>query len=195
MSLDKQKELIKQLGDLGNSLPGLDKDPIIKNIMDKSEGFKAYNQIVEDEYLDNIDRGMNEADAKKESDAKKEEINAKVKGNLDQSVNEQITIIKQQYKVFKDGLDRIPVDVTAIIANILLPPAIATSGSTPNPVYALNLAKTEKNKLSGLLGMIIIAFTEMLKAATGIYYEIPAFLLELFAQLAKVKTLIDSIPV
>jgi len=195
MSLEQQEALIVKLGDGGDSIPGLEIEPVIENITEKSEELKGYTKVVDEEVQENIDRGMSPDDARKEAAEKTEEITTEFKESIKQAVSEKITIIKQEYKVIQDGLIRIPEDVTGIIANILLPPAIAAPAAAPNPVYALNLAKSSKNILSGLLNTIATAFTAMLQAANQILFVLPAPVLLLAEQLAILKTLVDSIPV
>jgi len=194
MSIEQQENLIKKLGDLGENLPGLNEDQVTNNLVAKSAGLGSYNTIVSEEIQENIDRGMDEEQAISEANEKREEAEETLRANLKKSVTEQISIVKQEYKILKEGVERIPPDVTSIIANILLPPAIGTPPVAPNPVYALNLTKTSKNTLSGLLSSITAAFGRLLKAANEILYVLPSSLLLLFDQIANLTSLIDSIP-
>lgn len=194
MSLEEQKQIVKNAGDLGKDLPGLNEKSVIDNILSKSEELESVNSIIEEEKLDNIDRGMSESDANKEANEQIEEAKNTVNEKIKQSVNEEISNIKIQYKIFSEGLETIPSDVQSTIANILLPPAIAVPAAAPNPIYSLNLAKTAKNALSDTLNRIILAFTEIIKSATKILYELPQSLLMLYSQLKTTKKLIDTIP-
>lgn len=195
MTLIRQKELILQAGELGENLPGLNLDTILENLAKKSDEVKAQYDIAESEIADNVSRGMSEDDAKKEAENKIKEILNAYKESIRESVIEQITIIKQQYRVFKEGLARIPDDVQAVIANIALPPAITVPPGGPNPIYALNLAKTTKNALAGTLSIIIVAFTEILKVATKILFVLPNSLLSLYEKLKTTSTILNSIPI
>ena len=94
-----------------------------------------------------------------------------------------------------DGLKRIPEDVKTAIQNIALPPAISVPPGAPNPIYALNIAKQTKAALVGTLGIIVFAFTEVLKAATKILFVLPDSLLSTFEQIKTAFTIIKSIPV
>jgi hypothetical protein len=195
MSLEKQKQLIASSGSLGLSIPGLSIDPIVKNIMDKSAELKSHKEMIEEEKKENEERGMNKEDAKKEADAKLKEVIEKYKKSIKEAAEEQIILIKQHYKNFKEGLESIPSDVKAVIANIALPPAISVPPGAPNPVYALNLAKTAKSSISGTLSIIIISFTEILKAANKILFVLPEPILSLFEKVKTASGIINGIPI
>jgi hypothetical protein len=180
MSLEKQKKLVEESGALGLSIPGLSLEPIIKNIMEKSGELKAQKEMIEEEIKENQERGMKKEDAKKEGEKKLKELIDGYKKNLKESVEEQITLIKQHYKNFKEGLESIPEDVKAVIANIALPPAISVPPAAPNPIYAINLAKTAKSSIAGTLSVIIISFTEILKAANKILFVLPEPIVSLY---------------
>jgi hypothetical protein len=195
MSIEAQQNLILELSSLGEGLPGLDPTPIIKNILDKSEEVKSYILMVEEEVQENIDRGMTKEEAKAEA---KRQITAMIKSYetmLRTIVEEQIAIIKSQYKVIKDGLTAIPNDVKTAIANIMLPPAISVPPAGPNPIYALNLIAETKNALSGLLNVIAAALVTLIKAATTIKFEVPSIVLSLGTTIKTTDTLLSTIPV
>ena len=195
MSLEKQKQLIASSGSLGLSIPGLSIDPIVKNIMDKSEELKSHKEMIEEEKKENEERGMSKEDAKKEAEAKLKEVIERYKKSIKEAAEEQIIIIKQHYKNFKEGLESIPSDVKAVIANIALPPAISVPPGSPNPIYALNLAKTAKSSISGTLSTIIISFTEILKAANKILFVLPEPILSLFEKVKTASGIINGIPI
>jgi hypothetical protein len=192
MSLQKQKELIEELSNLGENIPGLDIDSIIENIAKESDEIKSQIQMIEDESLENIERGMDENQAKEEEKQKREEIIEKYKSGIREPVLEQITIIKQEFKVFRQGLSQIPADVTATIANIALPPSIPGG---PNPIYAINLASTTKRALIATLSVMIVAFTAMLIASNKIFFVLPNEILSLFEKISAFSTLLNTIPV
>jgi hypothetical protein len=195
MSIEAQQNLILELSNMGEGLPGLDPTPIIKNILDKSEEVKSYILMVEEEVQENIDRGMTKEEAEAEAKRQITEMIDKYKETLKNIVNEQIAIIKSQYKVIKDGLAAIPADVKTAIANILLPPSISAPPSAPNPVYALNLVAETKNALSGLLNVISAALVTLIKAATTIKFEVPGVILSLGQTIKTTDTLLSTIPV
>lgn len=195
MSLEKQKQLVEESGALGLSIPGLSIEPIIKNIMDKSSEIKAHKEMIEEEKKENEERGMKKEEAKKEAEAKLKEVTEKYKESIKEAAKEQITLIKQHYKNFKDGLESIPEDVKAVIANIALPPAISVPPAAPNPIYAINLAKTAKSSIAGTLSIIIISFTEILKAANKILFVLPESILSLFEKVKMASGIINGIPI
>ena len=213
MSLQPQIELLSKLGSLGESIPGLKVEPIVENLVKKSEEIKtATESIDEEEEEENeretrserrkerkAERERKKAGKKKEEFKKKaEEQIKKIVGNYKSQMNvivsENIIGITQSYKVFKDSIESIPPDVNALIANILLPPAITAPPGAPNPLYAFNLTIQGKNTLSRTLNSAIVAFTEVLKLSTAIKFEIPKPILDLFDKISVVNNLINKIP-
>jgi hypothetical protein len=195
MSLARQKELVEMSITVGASIPGLGIVAVINNLAEKSEEIKLQVKIIQDEIKENRERGMTKEEAEKEAEKQIKDLINKYKDSIRQVVIEQIAIIKQQYKVVKEGLERIPDDVKAAIKNISLPPAISTPPGAPNPIYALNLAKTTKNALLGTLSVMIVAFTTMLIAANKISFVFPDSILSLYETLKTSTQIISSIPV
>jgi hypothetical protein len=213
MSLQPQIELLDKMGNLGESIPGLDVNKIVENLAKKSEELKTITESIDSEEDEEVERAKRSEDkkkteeekvaerkkkreeAKKKGDAQKKKIIDTFKKNIKETVKEKITVIKQNYKVFKDSVESIPPDVTALITNIALPPAITAPPGGPNPVYAFNLAKQGKNTLGRTLNNAIVAFTEILKAANAIKFEIPKFILDLFEKISIANTVISSIPI
>lgn len=195
MSLEKQKELIESAGNLGLAIPGLALVKIVENIVEKSKEVKAHIEIIKKEKEALEAQGFDKEKAKEDAKKKTKELIDKYKESIKEFVKEQIALIKQQYKIFMDGLKRIPEDVKTAIQNIALPPAISAPPAAPNPIYALNLAKQTKAALVGTLGIIVLAFTEILKAATKILFVLPDPLLKTFEQIKTAFTIINSIPV
>lgn len=195
MSIERQKKLIDESGSLGLTIPGLSIDPIVNNMVSKSEELKIYKQSIDEEIKDNTDRGMSRSEAEKEAQEKFKQIAETYKKNIREVVKDEIITIKQQYKVFKEGLESIPEDVKAAIANIALPPSISAPPGAPNPIYALNLAKTTKNSIAGTLSIIIVAFTVILRAANKILFTLPESIISLFEKIKIAAGIINSIPV
>ena len=230
MSLQPQIELLSKLGSLGESIPGLKVEPIVENLVKKSEEIKTATESIDAEEEEENERETRserrkerkaererkkagkkekteeEKEAQKaEREKKKEEFKKKAeeqikkivgnyKSQMNVIVSENIIGITQSYKVFKDSIESIPPDVNALIANILLPPAITAPVALPNPVYALNLTIQGKNTLSRTLNSAIVAFTEVLKLSTAIKFEIPKPILDLFDKISVVNNLINKIP-
>jgi flagellar biosynthesis GTPase FlhF len=230
MSLQPQIELLSKLGSLGESIPGLKVEPIVENLVKKSEEIKTATESIDAEEEEENERETRserrkerkaererkkagkkekteeEKEAQKaEREKKKEEFKKKAeeqikkivgnyKSQMNVIVSENIIGITQSYKVFKDSIESIPPDVNALIANILLPPAITVPPGAPNPLYAFNLTIQGKNTLSRTLNSAIVAFTEVLKLSTAIKFEIPKSILDLFDKISVVNNLINKIP-
>ena len=230
MSLESQIQLLSKLGNLGESVPGLNIDPIIENLAKKSEELKTVTESIDSEEEEEneretrsekkkerkaekerkkegkaekteqekeaqkAEREKKRAETKKKAEEKKKKIIEDYKKNIRKKVQEEIDIIKQNYKVFKDAIDSIPPDVSALVTNIALPPAITAPPGAPNPIYAINLAKQGKNTLGRTLNSSIVAFSQVLKAANAIKFEIPKPILDLFDKIAFINGLLSRIP-
>lgn len=215
MSLQPQTDILNKLGNLGESIPGLSPDPIIENLAKKSEEIKKITESIDSEVEEESERIKRASkkpktpeeeqaaeeerkkkleESRKKAEEQKKKIIETFKKNIKEIVNDKITEIKQNYKVFKDSVESIPPDVTALISNIALPPAITAPPGAPNPIYAINLAKQGKNTLGRTLNSAIVAFTIVLKAATVIKFEIPKFILDLFEKISIVNSIISKIP-
>jgi hypothetical protein len=195
MSIKRQKDLIEKSSDLGENIPGLNVDKIVENLAKNSTEVKNQVKIIEEEVDENIERGMDENEAKEEAKKKIKDTIKQYKDSIRDAVIEQIAIIKQQFKIFKEGLQRIPADVKAAITNIALPPSISAPPGAPNPIYALNLVKTTKNALVATLAIMIVAFTAILIAANKISFVLPNSILSLFEKIKISSTTINTIPV
>lgn len=192
MSIERQKELILKSGKLGLDIPGLEILEIIANIAELSGEIKAQKEVIEKERDAKIEKGLDKEEAEEDSKQKIKDLIKNFGDNIKDFVNQQIATIKQQFKAVKDGLAQIPKSVAAAIANIALPPAIGPVA--PNPIHALAAALIIKNALAGLLSIIVVAFTELLKAATKICFVLPDAVLTLFDVLNTVLGVVDSIP-
>jgi hypothetical protein len=215
MSLQQQKDLLDKLGNLGEPIPGLDIDPIIENLAKKSEELKTVTESIDSEEEEENERARRSEkkkktpeekktaeeerkkkreEAKKKAEAQKKKIIEDYKKNIRKTVQEEIDIIKYNYKIFTDAIESIPPDVSALITNIALPPAITVPPGAPNPLYAINLAKQGKNTLGRTLSSSIVAFSQVLKASNAIKFELPKSILDLFDKIAFVNSIISSIP-
>lgn len=140
------------------------------------------------------ERKKKRKEAKEKADARKKKIIEDYKKNIRKTVQEEIDIIKYNYKIFTDAIESIPPDVSALITNILLPPAITVPPGLANPIYAINLAKQGKNTLGRTLSSSIVAFSQVLKASNAIKFELPKSILDLFDKIAFINNLISGIP-
>jgi hypothetical protein len=215
MSLQPQIELLSKMGSFGESIPGLNVDPIVENLANKSEELKTVNESIdsegeeenereirsekkvkteEEKKAQKAEREKKREESKKKADAQKKKILENYKKQIKVVVQENTIEISQNYKIFKDAIESIPPDVSALITNILLPPAITVPPGAPNPLYALNLTKQAKNTLGRTLTSAIVAFTVVLKLSTAIKFEIPKPILDLFDKISIVNNLLNSIP-
>jgi hypothetical protein len=148
----------------------------------------------EEKEAQEAERKKKREENKKKAEEQKKKIIENYKKKMRVVVQENTIEIKQNYKIFKDAIESIPPDVSALITNILLPPAITVPPGGPNPLYALNLTKQAKNTLVRTLNSAIVAFTVVIKLSTAIKFEIPKPILDLFDKINIVSNLIGSIP-
>jgi len=193
MNLQPQIDLLTKLGDMGEGIPGLSIDPIIENMVKQSEEIKSYYESIEEEVQENIDRGMEAEKAVEEAKKQKEEIIKKYKENIKSLVQEKIGEIKNQYKIFKDSLKSIPDDVKATIANLASPAVITVPPGVNNPVNIINEAKKAINFLTGTLNIAILAFSEIIKAANVILFQIPQPILDTVNTISTVNNIISTL--
>jgi len=191
MSLDKQKELLPKLQNMGESIPGLSIGPIIDNLLKSEDQFKVYTDLADSEKEDNIQRGMTKEEATKIAEEGINKLKEKYKESIKEFVNEKITEIKQEYKIFKETIKSLPVEISALIANIALPPAIPAG---PNPLYSLNVVIQAKANLERIINSMVISFTTILKASNDLKFQIPNVVLSLFDKIAIIGRLLKSIP-
>jgi chemotaxis protein histidine kinase CheA len=148
----------------------------------------------EEKEAQEAERKKKREENKKKAEEQKKKIIENYKKKMRVVVQENTIEIKQNYKIFKDAIESIPPDVSALITNIALPPAITAPPGAPNPIYALNLTKQAKNTLVRTLNSAIVAFTVVVKLSTAIKFEIPKPILDLFDKINIVSNLIGSIP-
>lgn len=195
MSLENQTQIIDKIGGLGESIPGLNSNSIIQNLLKNSKELSTYYDSIPQDVEENVQRGMSREEAQKKSDEDIKNVTESYKKGIEKGIKDKITSMKQNYKIFKDSVDSIPEDITALISNIALPATVTAPPGAPNPIYALNLAKQGKNTLGRTLNTAISAFTQLLKDANSIGFEMPTSILNLFEKISTINTLISSIPV
>lgn len=191
----KQKELFNKTGDLGDKIPGLDKDTIIEELAKKEPTIKASIEKIQQAANEDVELGMSEEEATEKA---KEEIKKMIDGykkNIEDFVNTRIIEINQQYTVFKKSVESIPDDVKGVITNIALPATVTAPPGAPNPVYALNLAKSTKNSIAITLSAAIAAFAVVLKLCTELKFKLPDSILSIFDKISGFSKLLESIPV
>jgi hypothetical protein len=196
MALEKQTALIIELGTMGEKIPGLDPEPIIQNIIDKSEAIKDKITLIQAKYDQYKARDkMTKDEAKQKAKEEIKKIINDYKEALIAMVNEKIAQIKAEWKRIKEALLAIPEDIKSAIQNILTPPAITVPPAAPNPIYALEVAAQTKRILLGILNTIAPSMITLIGAATLILFELPEPVLAVGATIKALDTLINTIPV
>lgn len=195
MGLEKQIAVMEKLGSMGESIPGLEVDKIVQNIIDKNEALAEQKAQLEKEREALIASGKTAEEADSEIVKLVKAIVDPYVKQVETMVKDKVNEIKLEYKKIKEGLASIPEDIQAAVANILLPPAIAAPPAAPNPVYALNLAKQSKNALTTTLNVITAALLALLKAATAILFEVPDSILAIVDIIVTISNAIKTIPV
>lgn len=194
MAIEAQLSSALKLGDLGESIPGLNTDTVIENLVKKDEGMANYLKLIEDERKENVERGMSEEEAKAEADAKAKEAVETMKKNIKPAVEEDITKMKQEYKIAKEAIDSIPTEAQTVAALVAVPPSISTPPSTANPAYTLGVAAQTKKTLLKSLSIATSALTNLILIASKLKFELPSAILGLVGALSAVTTAISIIP-
>lgn len=196
MSLQDQIDLLPTLGTKGIELPGLTLDEVLDNLALKQDQIKQSAESYDEEAKETVERGeLTEEEAEKQADEKKEKMISDFKESSRYVISQKISVIKQNMKIVTQSAKTIALDVKDTIESILIPPAISAPPSTPNPAYALKIAKRTKNNLTRTLSIAIAAFAILLKLSIDIKYELPTSVLDLMATLDKANAIISSIPV
>lgn len=193
MGLEANSALMDKLGSLGESLPGLDLDKIIENMAKKAEAIKAQLNSIKEEADDlrNRDR-ITAEEAKKMVKDKMKAIVDKFKENIKRMVQDAIAEIQAAWKEIKTQIEQIPKDVKTAIAAILTPPAIGPV--SPNPIYAVQVASQTKSILVAILNALVSNILKLTKAATMIFFPVPAPVLIAGDTVKALDTVINSIP-
>jgi seryl-tRNA synthetase len=194
MAIEDQLKLISKLDKLGTNIPGLNVDSVLNNLIEKNDALKSQVEIFNKSKEENIERGM----TKEEAEAKVKEAKSKAiedaKAQMKPMVTEEITKMKQEYKIAKDTLDSIPAEVQATVATIAMPPAISVPPSAPNPIYSLGVALQTKKNLMKTLNIVISALTQIILIANKLKFELPTAVTSLVATLTSVTGLLSKIP-
>jgi hypothetical protein len=194
MATQEQANLLLKLDKLGTSIPGLNLETVLTNLVEKNEALKSQVEIFNKSKEENIERGMTE----KEAEAKVKEAKSKAisdaKKQMEEMVKEEITKMKQAYKIAKESLESIPTEVQSAIAAIAIPPAISAPPSLPNPIYSLNIALQTKKNLMKTLNIVISSLTQVIMIANRLKFELPVAVTVLVSTLATVTGILSKIP-
>lgn len=194
MSIESQRATGIKLGDLGETIPGLNADSVIENLVKKDEGMKNYLKLIEDERKENVERGMSEEEAKKEADKTSKEAVETMKKNIKPSVEEDITKMKQEYKIAKEAIDSIPSEAQTTVALIAVPPSISVPPATANPAYTIGIATQTKKTLLKSLSIATAALTTLILIASKLKFELPSVITGLVTTISIVTSAISLIP-
>ena len=192
---EKQKEMFNQTGELGDKIPGLDKDKVIEELAKNEPTIKQSIGKIEQGANEDVELGMSEEEATKKAKGEIKKMINGYKKNIEDFVNTRIIEINQQYTVFKKSVESIPDDVKGVIANLTQPATVTAPPGAPNPLYAVNLAKSTKNAISITLSAAIAAFAVVLKLCTELKFKLPDSILSIFDKISGFSKLLNSIPV
>jgi len=167
MALEDQVKAISELGKLGENIPGLSVDKVVENLAKKDESLEEYLKLIEDEKQDNLERGMSE---------------------------EEVIMMKQEYKIAKEALDSIPTEASTAIATAAIPPAISAPPSAANPLYTLAMATQTKKSLLKTINIVIASLTKVMMIANRLKFELPESIVNLVKVLGIATSALSVIP-
>jgi len=163
----------------GTSLPGLDFDNIVRNIVETNPEYKT----ILDTY-----------DGESRSNQKQKMIDYLSKPSSKAYIDSQISIIEINYSNLTSGLTQMQEGIISATASNAIPPAIAT-GIAPNPVYELIENKTKKNMLLTATDGLTLCLSNLIQSALNIYFVLPDEVLNMINILGALKNSIKQIPV
>lgn len=193
--MQQQIDLLGELNNLGENIPGLDKNTVLNEMAKHNKQIKDCENMLEEERIENIERGMGPEEADKIKKTQSQKILDEYIKNMDSFVTDKINKMKTEFKIFKDGVTSIPSDISLIIANIIMPATITAPPGAPNPVYSLNIAMQSKNTINSILNIIINSFITIIGLANDIMFTLPSPILTLGSGLKNLSALINTIPV
>jgi len=162
------------------SIPGLEFDPIVDN-------------MVENNYKDQLEDSLTD----EERNNKKEQLVKYYKDKSGEEIEQNINIIKSNFISAKDGLSFVSESAAATIASNAIPSVITVGAatSTANPVYSLIENKQKKNTLLAMLKNIGNFLVNLLSAAIKILFQVPDSVMSLVKTLTTTKQIVNAIPV
>jgi hypothetical protein len=137
---------------------------------------------------------MSKEEANKAADEAKKEAVETLKGNIKPAVEEEVIMMKQEYKIAKEALDSIPAEANTAIATAAIPPAISAPPSTANPLYTLAMATQTKKSLLKTINIVITALTKVMMIANRLKFELPAAIVNLVKVLGTATAALSVIP-
>ena len=190
-TITEQSDTLDMLAssDAPMELPGLDFETVVEGMIE-AQFAPTFDEIKAEAADDEAAEKEIKATKKRlkeffNTDAAKIEIKSKI--------NE----VKITTKAIVDAVKEMPKEISTMIANNLVPPTlpIPTAPGVPNPASTVLKGKEKVSGLKTVLNAIATWFVALIGAANKISYILPAALLAMSSQVAKLKKLIGTIPV
>jgi hypothetical protein len=153
----------------GINIDGLDVDSVLDNIIEKTSGYENMNT--------------------KEKNSFKKQYKESAKPFIEQ----KISLIKIFFKTIKDGIKQLLDNIKNMIAGNLIPPAISTTGSTPNPAWSIIETKQKINIMLSICAQLTNAFISLVETALMIKYELPNSVLNVYSDISNVQKNLEQI--
>jgi hypothetical protein len=181
-TLVQVEEALEELSKGGPSIPGLDIDAVIKNIVDiqvKSLEGKIY------EVADTVEQ------AKEDIEAMRVQLTEYLStGDAKAAIKAEIDNIKTSAKAATIAIKEIPTSITKMIAENAIPPMITVPPAPPNPINVglkVLIARSDFKTIIETIGKIL---SDLLKSALKIKFEVPNSILAMVNILATLKNTI-----
>lgn len=169
--LEKMRKIMEDLSKGGVSLPGLDPDSIIKNIV-KTQ----YEPLI------------SQFPTKQEGEAFLKEMEDYMLKNGKEEIITEISKIKTSFKQVKDSISQLTIGISSMITSIALPPSIP---GVQNPIFSLNEGLSKFNTIKTLLNQANTAVSDMIGSALKLKYPLPQVALSVVGGLATVNNLLN----
>lgn len=201
--LQKQKELISELGNSGSSVPGI---PGVKSVIDRlaalDESFKKVKEYYEDaaekeadkEEQNAVDSGIVETDEQKRArrEAKRREAVEKIDEEIgkyaekqESFVREQLAIIEVNYNFIIQQIKDLPNAITLALTTSLQPAAVGAA--VPNPFYNIGILFQNLSTIKSSISSLKNNFLQMLIAADKIKLALPDEVTGLLQTILKIQ--------
>lgn len=175
-----QETLQSLLEDSGGfSLPGLDFDSIVNNLVEKRHG----------SFLNEL--------SPLERQNKEKEIIEYYNTTASNEINSNIAKIKKSYSLINNQIVTLQESIVGVTASNAIPSVITTgsAASVPNPAYALLENKQKVGTLKSLIETTSSSFVELLDSSLKIDFELPDSILTLIETFKTLKQSLSNIPI
>lgn len=165
-------------GSGGSSLPGLDFDSIVNNLIEKRYAFL---------------KELSPSERQK----KEEEIIEYYNTTASNEINSNIAKIKKSYSSINNQIITLQESIAGATASNAIPSVITTgsAASVPNPAYALMENKQKVGTLKSLIETTSSSFVELLDSSLKIDFELPDSILTLIETFKTLKQSLSNIPI